>query len=356
MTISRVGGGAGFPSVSSADLKPVDAPKADSVEGSPNAVGIGADAFDGARRDYGNRLGFADDGKGGKDEVKADKATGSTGTQGSTGVQQVQAPALSADDKARLALIDHMGRGNNPPLSPDERKTFLVASRSLSMDQLKHADSSGLRLMRDDTAPPEFAKLPVGIAIPHLSEPAHYASGMRVLQFKSSADATQLTHELGHYRDDTLGEPANLKPVATVLAKVTDPAEQVKILDERGAYASLSANKTTYATQAPDDKGKLQPTKMTVHAMYEAYKERAKGILHQDQFHSPTQNNYYALKNAQEFFGEAFAVFHGGDPAMQAKLREEAPEMYYFLKADAKANGVPLPDEKAMDAALNAKP
>ena len=76
--------------------------------------------------------------------------------------------------------------------------------------------------------------------------------------------------------------------------------------------------------------------------------ERTKGYPKDDLFHSPTQRSTYARSDAQEFFAEAFAVFHGGDDRMKARLLDQAPEVFHMLEADAKKNGVDHPDVAAL--------
>ncbi len=247
------------------------------------------------------------------------------------------------DEATRTRHIEHMLRGNDPGLDEKQRKKLDSAMRSLSTSELAALDKAGVRVWQGVDYPPEYAKAAMAPRSP-LSSTAAYHPGAKVLQLNpnSTVSASAILHELGHAKDDMLDDPAGLKPILEYGEKTRS-----QMLAKSAGVVSDSTK--TFKTQSPNDAGKLKEKSMTISQMYDAYVARSDGYLKDDLFHSPTQRTTYARRNAQEFFGEAFAVFRGGDPSMQKKLLEQAPEIYFMLEADAKKNGAPVPDRKALE-------
>jgi hypothetical protein len=252
----------------------------------------------------------------------------------SGGVSAVQQKP-SADEKKRAQLIDHMVRGNNPPIDAAQRSEIDSAMRAVSTKELEHLDQVGTRIWQGHDLPPEYAA--GGVGAPRLSTPAQWAKGLKVLQLNPTmkVTASQIRHELGHAKDDVLSDPKGLKPILDYPTQ----DQRVKKYEEASTLASERDDLKFSTTTVKD--GKASKAKLSIGEMYDAYKARTKGYPKDDFFHSPTQNPWYGRSDAAEFFGEAFSVFHGGDERMKARLLEQAPEVFYLLQADADANGLP---------------
>ena len=76
--------------------------------------------------------------------------------------------------------------------------------------------------------------------------------------------------------------------------------------------------------------------RLTMQEMLERY--RARPALREQRFGTPGTREGYSMQDVQEFYGEGFAVFHGGDEEQRTRLREQAPELYHLLASEARAS------------------
>lgn len=234
------------------------------------------------------------------------------------------------NDPKRAKFIDHMLRGNDPPVKPELRETVLEALSVFTQKEIEQMDRTGVRLWFGKDLPPDLKD--AGLDIDgQLKTAGEYRPGVRVVLMRRNASAETMRHELGHVKDDLLDDPAGLKPIADYKAK-----DRPGILTQSMKMGTES--KKTYATLTYDAEYNLQPKNMSLDDMYKAFAGR--GTLREDVFKTEYARDAYARTNAQEFFAEGFAVFHGSDAKQKENLRFQAPELYFYLKADAEARGL----------------
>jgi hypothetical protein len=99
-------------------------------------------------------------------------------------------------------------------------------------------------------------------------------------------------------------------------------------------------------------KGKRRAVRMPISEMFERYKQWK---LREQSFDNPTTQEGHSKKFPREFYAEGYSVFHGGQEWNQARLLYYAPELYEYLEAEAKQQGLGVPDRARMDAALKAQ-
>jgi hypothetical protein len=245
------------------------------------------------------------------------------------GFDAVPVRVAQADTKVkstREKLIDHITRGQT--LDPALRKRVDTALKAVSDKELAQLDKTGFRIWVGRDVPPDL--LDAGLAGQRLKSPAHYSPGIKVMQLNpdSMPTTSQIMHELGHAKDDMMNDPKGLKPLTSY---------------EGDARTRMLEKSITMASE----------TDPKIKAAYQAYSDRFGSFPKDEHFHTPTQSDSYARSDASEFYAEAFATFHGGSEEMQARLLDQAPEIYKLLEADAKQQGLPVPDRKALKGKTN---
>lgn len=83
--------------------------------------------------------------------------------------------------------------------------------------------------------------------------------------------------------------------------------------------------------------------------MFARYK---KWQLREQSFDNPSTREGYSKTSPKEFYAEGYSVFHGGKEWNQARLLYYAPELYELLEAEAKQQGLGVPDRSKIEAAL----
>lgn len=267
------------------------------------------------------------------------------GPGGSTGQTETRRPGHSSadtfeagpvrvaqgDDKKKTRrdkLIDHITRGNDPEIDGKLRKRIETALSALSDKELKKLDDTGFRIFVGREAPPDL--LAAGLKTRKLTSPAQYSPGVKVILLNPDKmpSASQIMHEVGHAKDDMLDDPKGLKPLADY-----DVSKRETILEKS-------------ITMASDTNPKIKKA-------YDAYNKRFDSFPKDEHFHTPTQSDTYARSDPNEFYAEAFATFHGGSDEMKARLLDQAPEIYAILEADAKKQGLKVPDRASLKGKTN---
>ncbi|MFT3708578.1 MAG: hypothetical protein QM817_13080 [Archangium sp.] len=228
----------------------------------------------------------------------------------------------------REELIDHITRGNDPAIDAALRKKIESALKAVSDKELAQLDKTGFRIFVGREVPPDLKD--AGLVGPKLKSPAHYTPGIKVMLLNPDKAPTtsQIMHEVGHAKDDMMNDPKGLKPLAEY-----EGDKRTEMLEKSMPLASETDSK--------------------IKAAYQAYSDRFGSFPKDEHFHTPTQSDSYARSDASEFYAEAFATFHGGSEEMQARLLDQAPEIYKLLEADAKKQGLPVPDRTALKGKTN---
>lgn len=277
-----------------------------------------------------------------------------TSTQAPTKTSSALASRFSAADQSkRKPWIDMMTRGLNPTPNAKQRARIVKSLDMFSTKTLKRMAKSGVRFWystnKNKSLPPELEK--AGFRARNAIRgrvKAQYVPGIRVLWVEPKTGLTNIRHEVGHLFDDLLDEP---KTTQKPIWKFRSDNTRLNLANKRSQFASQTKKK--YATQVWDaKKGSFKTTKMTLADMY---KRRRHVRYPSDRFNSGVAAAGYADKSAHEFLAEGFAVFHSNDIYQQTLLYWQAPELFAFLKAQALAEGAPVPDEKALDKRLTAK-
>jgi len=75
--------------------------------------------------------------------------------------------------------------------------------------------------------------------------------------------------------------------------------------------------------------------------MYDAYRRR---VPRRELSFGGASREGYSRRSPQEFYAEGYTVFQGPYPIQQARMYRYAPELYLLLQAEARAEGMSVPD------------
>ena len=245
----------------------------------------------------------------------------------------------------RNKILDHMTRDNNPPLSQQERDTFLAAMSSFSDKQLKKMDQAGVRFWRDPKGmPPDVP------AQQDKMDSPHYSPSSRVIRPKDGSNTigeASLRHELSHAWDDISNEKRKLKDVSEINHK--DPLKenelQIAEIEKRTQSPEMKSEEDRKISVNVDGKQK----RMTIAEMREAALQRKPENNTKATFAQDFQKETEPFSSNVEFYASGYAAFHGTDQRLQARLLFLAPELYSYLENEAKQNGLKLPNRKQLD-------
>jgi hypothetical protein len=234
--------------------------------------------------------------------------------------------------RKREKILDDMTRDMNP--SKELRTRMLSAMRAFTLSQLRRMQKAGVRFWGRRGLPPIFKDIVQ--TEDDLSTPAEYLPQARVIRV-GKGKTGQIRHELAHAWDHVraMSKPKPIRGRKAMEKAVMSP----------GATWSESSRKR--ATREPGKGGKSKRVKLTIKAMLERYRERAK--LREWTFDGPSTQEGHSKRNPRDFYAEGYSVFHGADTASQMRLRLFAPELYELLKREALKNKQPVPDEAELD-------
>jgi hypothetical protein len=220
---------------------------------------------------------------------------------------------------------------------PDKQLARIAAARKgFSLHQRRAMRKAGGRFWAPDSLPPEFKDR---VVMKNLSTPGGYSDVLRIIRMAEKATTDAIRHELAHAWDHV--RTAKVKPIGQLKDKQFEQA-----LENTPALSSQTEEKRV--TKEPHE-GKVRVVRLSVSEMLERYK---KWSLREQSFDNPSTREGYSKTSPAEFYAEGYSVFHGGKEWNQARLLYYAPELYELLEAEAKQEGLGVPDRSKIDAAL----
>jgi hypothetical protein len=237
-------------------------------------------------------------------------------------------PDKDAKPKAdpREPLLDKMTNGM--AVSEGQRARMLEALAPFSPSQLREMVRLGVRFWGATGVPPELEGIGDSAELDPRAQGgarAAYTPTLRYIRVLPGSPVGHLMHELAHAWDNV--RTGKLKPLSELL-KAKDPGAAIGKEHEKTGTLMWSDAKTKHSTL--DENGKK--IKLTIQEMLDRYRDRH--VLREQQFGTPGTREGYSQKNAQEFYAEAFAVFHAGDKEQRERLEVEAPELFHLLEKE----------------------
>jgi Domain of unknown function (DUF4157) len=241
----------------------------------------------------------------------------------------------SKEDKEREKLLADSTDGAT--LTPKQVARIAAAMRAFSLHQLHAMRSAGLRFWQGDSLPPEFQGR---VVVANISTPAEYLDIIHVIRMAENATTDAIRHEIAHAWDHV--RTGKVKPVGQLNDKAL-----VKAVENTPVLSSASKEKrATKETQG----GKVRGVRLSISEMLDRYKKSAP--LRENNFDNPSTRESYSKSSPREFYAEGYSVFHSGREWNQARLLYYAPELYELLEAEAKQEGLPVPDRSKIEAAV----
>lgn len=247
---------------------------------------------------------------------------------------QSQKTQEEREQEARAKLLVDFTDGAGLPEKQVGR--IAAAMRGFSLHQLRAMRKAGVRFWAPDSLPPEFKDR---AAVEKLSAPGGYWHLLRLIQMAEKATTDAIRHELAHAWDHV--RTGKVKPIAPVKDK-----DFVKALEETPPLSSETREKR--ATKETHE-GKVRGVRLPISEMFDRYK---RWRLREQSFDNPSTREGYSKTSPAEFYAEGYSVFHGGREWNQARLLYYAPELYELLEAEAKKEGLDVPDRSKIEAAL----
>lgn len=210
------------------------------------------------------------------------------------------------------------------------------AMRGFSLHQLRAMRNAGLRFWQGDSLPPEFAGR---VEVKVISTPAEYLDVIHVIRMAPNASTDAIRHEIAHAWDHARG--GKLKPVG----KLKDD-DLVRAVEKTPPLSSETKEKRL---TKETNEGKVRAVRLPMSEMLARYR---RWKLREQSFDNPSTREGYSKSSTREFYAEGYSVFHGGKPRNQARLLYYAPELYELLEAEAKEEGLPVPDRSELAAAM----
>jgi len=242
------------------------------------------------------------------------------------------------EDKERQKLLAEFTERTG--LSSDQLAQIKAAMRAFSLHQLRIMRDSGLRFSPGDSLPPELqGRAKIG----NLQKPAEYSDVLRVIRISDRATTDAIRHEMAHSWDHA--RTGKLKRISQLKDK-----EMIEAESRTPPFSSETSEKR--ATKETVG-GKVRDVSMPISEMFDRYKKASP--LHSQAFDNPSTSVIHSKVSPTEFYAEGYSVFHGGKIDSQARLLYYAPELYNLLEAEAKKEGLPIPDRSAIDAEIKAQ-
>jgi hypothetical protein len=240
----------------------------------------------------------------------------------------------TAEEKERAKLLTEFTEGAELP----EQQVSRIASamRAFSPRQLQAMRKAGVRFWAPDSLPPEFKN---HVEVENVSTPGQYLDTLRLIRMAKNASTDSIRHEMAHAWDHV--RTGKVKPIAGLKGEEFD-----KALKDTPALSSETEEKR--ATKETHQ-GKVRSVRIPISEMFERYK---KWKLREQSFDNPSTREGYSKTSPKEFYAEGYSVFHGGREWNQARLLYYAPELYELLEAEAKQQGLGVPDRTKIEAAL----
>ncbi len=210
------------------------------------------------------------------------------------------------------------------------------AMRGFSLHQLRAMRNAGLRFWQGDSLPPEFAGR---VEVKVISTPAEYLDVIHVIRMAPNASTDAIRHEIAHAWDHA--RAGKLKP----LGKLKDN-DLVRAVEQTPPLSSETKEKRL--TKETND-GKVRAVRLPMSEMLARYRRWKR---REQSFDNPSTRDGYSKSSEREFYAEGYSVFHSGRPWNQARLLYYAPELYELLEAEAKEQGLPIPDRSELAAAM----
>jgi hypothetical protein len=205
-----------------------------------------------------------------------------------------------------------------------------------SVHQLQAIREAGVRFWAPDSLPPEFQN---NVKVADISTPGEYLDRLRIIRMARNATTDAIRHEMAHAWDHV--RTGKIKPIAKLKGKAFDRAF--------AKTPPLTSETTEKRRTSEVHRGKLRSARMPISEMLARYK---KWKLREQSFDNPSTREGYSKASSKEFYAEGYSVFHGGKEWNQARLLYYAPELYDLLEAEAKEEGLSIPDRTALDVAL----
>jgi hypothetical protein len=246
---------------------------------------------------------------------------------------QRQATSSEKDDKERFNLLNEFTDGAG--ITPKQVKQIEAAMRGFSLHQLHAMRQAGVRFWVPNSLPPDLRDK---AAIKNLSSPGGYWDLLRIIQMSEEASTDAIRHELAHAWDHV--RTGKVKPIGKL--KGEDFVKAVKNTPELSS--ATDEKRSTVETK----EGKTRAVRLSIPEMLERYK---RWKLREESFDNPSTREGYSKSSPREFYAEGYSVFHGGREWNQARLLYYAPELYELLEAEAKQEGLDIPDRAKLEAA-----
>jgi hypothetical protein len=238
------------------------------------------------------------------------------------------------EDKERAKLLTDFTDGAGLPEKQVGR--IAAAMRGFSLHQLHAMRKAGVRFWAPDSLPPEFKDR---VVMTRLSTPGGYSDLLRIIRMAENATTDAIRHELAHAWDHV--RTGKVKPIGQLKDKEFERAL-------KATPALSSETKEKRATKETHE-GKVRSVRLPISEMLKRYK---KWSLREQSFDNPSTREGYSKSSPAEFYAEGYSVFYGGKEWNQARLLYYAPELYELLEAEAKREGLDVPDRSAIEAAM----
>ena len=250
------------------------------------------------------------------------------------GEESTKQTAEEKEKKERAKLLTEFTAGAELPEQQVSR--IESAMRAFSLQQLQAMRRAGVRFWAPDSLPPEFTG---NVKVENVSTPGQYLDTLRIIRMAKNATTDAIRHEMAHAWDHV--RTGKVKPIGKLKGEAFD-----KALKDTPAFSSETEEKR--ATKETHE-GKVRSVRIPISEMFERYK---KWQLREQSFDNPSTREGYSKTSPKEFYAEGYSVFHGGKEWNQARLLYYAPELYELLEAEAKQQGLGVPDRSQIEAAL----
>jgi hypothetical protein len=241
----------------------------------------------------------------------------------------------SKEEKEREKLL--AGFTDGSALTSKQVGRIKAAMDAFSLHQLHAMQRAELRFWQGDSLPPEFTGR---VERKNISTPAEYLDVIHVIRMAENASTDAIRHEMAHAWDHV--RTGKVKPVGQLKDK--DLAKAIE--NTPPLYSETKDKRATKETQG----GKVRGIRLSISEMLDRYKKSAP--LRENNFDNPSTRESHSKSSPREFYAEGYSVFHSGREGNQARLLYYAPELYELLEAEAKQEGLPVPDRSKINAAI----
>lgn len=240
------------------------------------------------------------------------------------------------EDAERAKILAEFTDGAG--LSDRQLGRINAAMRAFSLHQLRTMRKSGVRFWEPNSLPPEFSGR---VKLANLSTPAEYVDLIRIIRLSSGASTDAIRHEMAHAWDHV--RTGKVKPIP--IEKLSDKDFEKALKETPELSSATNVKRDTKEVSG----GKERSVRLTISEMLERYRSWK---LREQCFDNPTTRESHSKASPREFYAEGYSVFHGGSEWSQAKLLYYAPELYNLLEAEAKQEGLTVPDRAKVEASM----